>query len=301
MFKFEEICDDGKYRYIYLIKNNINNKTYIGQHTTKNLDDNYFGSGMLLKKAIEKYGKENFEFGYLVFCSNHIELNEQEKIWIKFFKNHTNRGNYNIRDGGQDEFIFSHSEESKIKISKNKTRHIWTEKERKAMSDRVSGENHPLHKKGGHSEETKEKLKIIHKNRKILKCPHCKKEMDYVNAKKYHFDNCEENPNYIKKEIICPWCNEKGTKMSAMVLWHFDNCLSNPNSKKNLTICSWCNKSSFNKSTFSRHHFENCKHNPNYKEKIIEAIVCPHCGKIGKVLSSMMQWHFDNCKHKNGK
>jgi group I intron endonuclease len=298
---FDEICVDGKYRYIYLIKNDINGKTYVGQHTTKKLKDGYFGSGKILKQAINKYGKENFELGYLVFCENHEELNEQERIWIKFFKEHETRGNYNIRDGGQDEFIYSHSEETIEKIKTNRTPYVWTEEDHNRMSKRMSGENHPLHQQGGHSEETKAKLKEIQQNREILTCPWCGKQMDHVNAKKYHFDNCPQNPNFIKKEIECPWCHTKGTKMSAMALWHFDNCKENPNCKKELIICPWCNKSSYNKSIFSRTHFDNCKENPNYKEKVREDIVCPYCGKVGKVLGPMKQYHFENCKYKNEK
>ncbi len=39
--------------YIYIIKNNINNKEYIGKHSCNDLENNYFGSGKILKRAIK--------------------------------------------------------------------------------------------------------------------------------------------------------------------------------------------------------------------------------------------------------
>lgn len=41
------------------------------------------------------------------------------------------------------------------------------------------------------SQETKDKLSIINKNKKNVSCPHCGKTMDIYNAKRWHFDNCK--------------------------------------------------------------------------------------------------------------
>lgn len=45
--------------YHYLYKVTINDKIYIGIHSTKKLNDGYMGSGVALQHAIKKYGKEN--------------------------------------------------------------------------------------------------------------------------------------------------------------------------------------------------------------------------------------------------
>ena len=48
------------YHTIYVTTNKINGKKYIGKHQTSDLNDNYLGSGILLKQAIKKYGKKKF-------------------------------------------------------------------------------------------------------------------------------------------------------------------------------------------------------------------------------------------------
>ena len=48
------------YHYLYKITNKINNKIYIGIHSTDNLEDGYMGSGKAILRAINKYGKDKF-------------------------------------------------------------------------------------------------------------------------------------------------------------------------------------------------------------------------------------------------
>ena len=48
--------EDGKYRYLYLIHNNVNQKYYYGVHTSTTIPDSYTGSGSVLKLAYNNMG-----------------------------------------------------------------------------------------------------------------------------------------------------------------------------------------------------------------------------------------------------
>lgn len=106
---------------IYITTNLINGKKYIGQHlksTTKKYDY-YLGSGILLKQAIQKYGKENFKKEILCLCETQEEANEKEKEYILQYNAVEGSNFYNIASGGQDgggfkyyqEFLKTHPEE----------------------------------------------------------------------------------------------------------------------------------------------------------------------------------------------
>lgn len=47
--------------YVYQITNIVNGKYYRGKHSAKSLDNDYMGSGTLIRAAIEKYGVGNFK------------------------------------------------------------------------------------------------------------------------------------------------------------------------------------------------------------------------------------------------
>ena len=65
---------DGKFHYLYKITNNINDRYYYGVHSTSILEDNYMGSGSIIKKAISKYGVENFTKEIISFFGTREEL-----------------------------------------------------------------------------------------------------------------------------------------------------------------------------------------------------------------------------------
>lgn len=88
------------YGYIYKTTNLITNKIYIGQHTAKQFEpDKYIGSGLILLRAIEKYGKEQFNCELLCECFSKEELNQQEIYYIDLYNSTDPNIGYNISSG----------------------------------------------------------------------------------------------------------------------------------------------------------------------------------------------------------
>ena len=88
-----------KFYYLYKIHNNVNGKIYYGAHQTDDINDGYFGSGLILKRAVEKYGKEIFEKFILKFFDNEAAMYEAERGIIQEARQKKEEI-YNIRDGG---------------------------------------------------------------------------------------------------------------------------------------------------------------------------------------------------------
>lgn len=118
------------YYLVYKITNTVNNKIYIGRHRTENIDDGYMGSGLIIKLAINKYGKEKFIKEILYNFDDEQEMITMEKTIIDVdFVNRCDT--YNIETGGDGSW---HSVNSTGRnYSKNRTE--WTEEERKQRSN----------------------------------------------------------------------------------------------------------------------------------------------------------------------
>ena len=123
-----------KYYILYKITNRLNNKFYIGRHITNKLDDDYFGSGRELKKAIAEDGIENFVFEPLIYLHNRKELVELEHCVVDkefVLRDET----YNVMVGGEH----------------------WQS---------MPGENNPFYGKT-HSDEMRERWKKTRKGRRL--------------------------------------------------------------------------------------------------------------------------------------
>lgn len=96
----------AKYGRIYIIRNTINSKVYIGQTKVSlklrfqnHLSAARNGKDYVIGKAIRKYGEENFYIELLEECTIE-ELNERERYWISYFNSTDNKFGYNISIGG---------------------------------------------------------------------------------------------------------------------------------------------------------------------------------------------------------
>lgn len=140
---------------IYKTTNLVNGKFYWGVHDSVDENDGYLGSGMLLRKAIKKYGKEHFRRVTKLLYDTVKEAYDDE-AFIVDLKMIKRKDCYNKALGGDGGNLWGekenhpmfgkhHSEEFKQKRSAN-------------MSDgRMKGENNPMHGKH-HSEESRRKI-----------------------------------------------------------------------------------------------------------------------------------------------
>lgn len=105
---------------VYKITNLSNGKIYIGKDTTSN--ENYYGSGLIIKRALNKYGKDSFVKEVIDEAEDNDTLSLKEKYWIRFFNSTDREIGYNISSGGDGGDTLSNHpdlERIKKKISEN--------------------------------------------------------------------------------------------------------------------------------------------------------------------------------------
>lgn len=145
-----------KQHYIYITTNLINGKQYIGQHFGE-LDDSYLGSGSLLKKAIIKYGAQNFKKEILQICKDYNDVNLAERQWIERCNAVESNHFYNIAEGGfNSNPCAGMGKEADLERRRKLSEAVKGEKNW-FYGKHFCGEKHPLYGKH-HSEAAKKKM-----------------------------------------------------------------------------------------------------------------------------------------------
>lgn len=175
-----EEYEEPKYGFIYMTRNNVTGKLYIGQHkrtmNPKDIDDSwYLGSGVALQKAILKYGEENFDRVILYECDSASHLDYMEKIFINYYNAVDDDMFYNLATGGRGKpFVFT----DEIKQRMRHPHKPMSEEGRKNMARQFSEETRKKLSESAkanltgyqHSDESKHNMSEAHKgSRSIFK------------------------------------------------------------------------------------------------------------------------------------
>lgn len=206
---------------IYEIRNKINGKLYIGKYSRSMKKFNsYWGSGNLIKAAIEKYGVENFEKCILDTCTSKEELNEREKYWIE--KKETIIKGYNLATGGDGGDMSKFINYTDFKSRKNKSiaaKNYWkslTNDEKFERSQKVTGKNNGMYGKKGYWSGKRKSQELVRKcieNRRSYKGaenPNWKGGVEFKVC-----TNCSVNISKNNKSNTCNTCKDRSGKNNA--------------------------------------------------------------------------------------
>lgn len=120
---------------IYICKNNINGKIYVGQTKQKlcfRINQHKY-RGKLLTAAINKYGLNNFSWWIVYVTDNQIYADNAEKMYISLYNSLTPNG-YNISLGGVGSIIISDQTKEKLKKCNLGKKHSWQTKVKMSIS-----------------------------------------------------------------------------------------------------------------------------------------------------------------------
>ena len=160
-----------KYHFIYKTTNLLSGRYYIGMHSTDDLNDGYLGSGTLLRRALNKYGKENFKIEFLEFVNSREELAAREKEIVSL-QEIAKKECMNLKVGGEGGYSSDKHVENRQRARAEGHRKYFDSIKNDPDLYKEHGQKISRKKKGQkgtfkgkhHSEETKKKMSISKKS-----------------------------------------------------------------------------------------------------------------------------------------
>jgi hypothetical protein len=225
--------------YFTYITRHENGKFYVGRHSSKRINDNYFGSGRWVG-SIEDKSKLTREV--LEFFDDMTSLREAERILISQHIGKENCMNFNQNPVGfasgelnpnsnltperrkllsermlgeknpaKRQEVRAKMSESQRKKPRGKWKKPMSEQGRKNISDARNGYRAPKEVREAHSQ--------------MLKEAYASGERVPARAMlgKNHSEETKEKLRKPKEIVKCPRCGKNGG-ISAMYRWHFDRC-----------------------------------------------------------------------------
>ncbi|MGE7695581.1 hypothetical protein ACQKNC_15985 [Lysinibacillus sp. NPDC094177] len=146
------------YRFVYMTTNKLNGKKYIGKHTTKDLNDGYYGSNSELIEDIKVYGENNFERIILEYANSEEELRKKESYYLRTNSVVENsdfyNGSYSSTGGNFIQYMTTEQYEKYIE----KQRKVQTGKKRSQKTKERISKNNVGFKGKKHTKESAKKI-----------------------------------------------------------------------------------------------------------------------------------------------
>lgn len=252
--------------YVYITTNTVNGKRYIGQ-TTKGEDAGYIGSGLILKRAVKKYGEENFTVEILAQADTKNELDTLERRYILEYDAINSKEFYNIASGGQGGNLGPKVNKLISEAVSGEKNGMYGKKlspESIAKIQRTFIEKYGQHPLKGRPRTQKDRNKISKSTKDAMVNPELRQHLSEKRKEWWQLMTDDERTDFLQR---------KGDANKA-----FWDSVEGQKQKKERS--------------------ERMRNDNHFKGKHHKIVTCPHCGKAGGE-PGMIRWHFENCKQRN--
>lgn len=191
---------------VFCTTNLITYEKYIGKDELNR--DSYLGSGTILRRVVNKHGKENFKKEILGYAYTRIDLIELENYFLEYFNCAKSNLFYNIKSTSENnDTLSNHPDREKIgkKISKTKKQYfknhnghrkdaVLSEETKKKLSlkSKIYAQIHGGIRKGSkHTKKSKLLQSNYQSNREKVECENCHNFFDPCTINRWHNNNCK--------------------------------------------------------------------------------------------------------------